>query len=157
MNYNAREGKKLLNSRETLSRNVSEKWNQIFSPNFKLKWQDVGVKKRSKKEVGFFWSLWHKALAINIWREKINHKIQVDCSSCEHGTLETIMHRFWQCTKTKTTWEQTFSFLYSLKSPIDVSLAWRPLSLEQYMSNKKLPSKFREFNLFWSLTKSVTF
>jgi hypothetical protein len=41
MNYNAREGKKLLNSRETLSKNVSKKWNQIFSPDFKLKWQDV--------------------------------------------------------------------------------------------------------------------
>jgi hypothetical protein len=37
MNYNAREGKKLFNSRETPSRNVSKKWNQIFSPDFKLK------------------------------------------------------------------------------------------------------------------------
>jgi hypothetical protein len=37
MNYNAREGKELLNPKETLSRNVSEKWNQVLSPNFKLK------------------------------------------------------------------------------------------------------------------------
>jgi hypothetical protein len=54
MNYNVREGKELLNSKETLSRNVFEKWNQIFSPNFKLKWQDVWVKRRKKKKVGCF-------------------------------------------------------------------------------------------------------
>lgn len=65
MNYNVREGKKLFNSRETPSRNVSKKWNQIFSTDFKLKWQHVWLKRRSKKEVGFLWSLWHKALAVN--------------------------------------------------------------------------------------------
>jgi len=49
MSYNAREGKKLLNPNETLSKNVSEKWNQVLSPNFKLKWQ---IKKFS-----LLWSL----------------------------------------------------------------------------------------------------
>jgi hypothetical protein len=57
MSYNAREGKKLLNPKETLSRNVSEKWNQILSPNFKLKWQDVWAKRRGEKEASFLWSL----------------------------------------------------------------------------------------------------
>jgi hypothetical protein len=50
----------LFNPRETLSRNLSEKWNQVLSPNFKLKWWDVWTKKRSRKEACFLWSLWHK-------------------------------------------------------------------------------------------------
>jgi hypothetical protein len=50
---------------------------------------------------------------------------------------KTIMHRFWQCPRVKT-WEQAFSFLYSLKSPIDVNSAWRPLNLEQCMFDKKV-------------------
>jgi hypothetical protein len=51
---------------------------------------------------------------------------------------------------------QAFSFLYSLKSPIDASSTWRSFNLEQCMFNKKLSSKFRKFNLLWSLIRSVT-
>jgi len=57
-------------------------------------------------------------------KNKSQHPI--DCPSCEHGTPETITHKFWQCPRAKTTQEQAFSILYSLKSPIDASLAWRP-------------------------------
>jgi hypothetical protein len=62
------------------------------------------------------------------------------------------MHRFWQCPRATTSWEQAFSFLYSLKSPIDSSSAWR-LSLEQCMFNKKFPSKLKKFSLLWSLMR----
>jgi len=41
MSYNAREGRKLLNPRKPLSRNLSKKWNQVLSPNFELKWRDI--------------------------------------------------------------------------------------------------------------------
>jgi hypothetical protein len=33
-----------------------------------------------------------------------------DCSSYEYGTFETIMHKFWQCPRARTTWEQASSF-----------------------------------------------
>jgi hypothetical protein len=102
-----------------------------------------------------FWSLWHKAIAKNTWREKINHNIQVDCSSYEHETIETIIHRFWQCLRTRTTQEQAFSSLYSLNSPINISSTW-PLNLEQYIFNKKLPKKLKKLNVLWSLIRSVT-
>ncbi len=49
MSYNAREGQKLLHPKEILSRNVFEKWNQVLSPNFKLKGAMFGPKEGKKR------------------------------------------------------------------------------------------------------------
>jgi len=49
MNYNVREGQKLLHPKEILSRNVSKKWNQVFSPNLKLKGEMFGPREGTKR------------------------------------------------------------------------------------------------------------
>jgi hypothetical protein len=49
MSYNAREGQKLLHPKEILSRNVSEKWNQVLSPNSKLKGEMFGPREGTKR------------------------------------------------------------------------------------------------------------
>lgn len=137
MNYNAREGKKLFNSRD-LSRNVSKKWSQIFSPDFKLKWQDVQVKRRSKMGASFHWSLWHKALTVNTWREKINHNIQMTVPLMNMEPLKPSCISFGNVLELGQHGNKPSHFFYSLKSFIDTSSAWRPLNLEQCIYNKKI-------------------
>jgi ribosomal protein L37AE/L43A len=115
-----------------------------------------GPKEGAKRKQVSFGLCGTRPSVVNTWRARVNHNIQIDCPSCEHETPKTIMHRFWQCLRTRTTWEQAFSFLYSLKSLIDTSSAWRPLNLEQCMFTKKLPSKFRKFSLLWSLIRVLS-
>jgi hypothetical protein len=49
MSYNAREGQKLLHPKEILSTNVSKKWNQVLSPNSKLKGEMFGPREGTKR------------------------------------------------------------------------------------------------------------
>lgn len=40
------------------------------------------------------WSLYHKALVVNIWRAKILKEVKVGCRVCDHVELEILTHRF---------------------------------------------------------------
>jgi hypothetical protein len=60
---------------------------------------------------------------------------------------------FWKCPKARTTWEQAFSFLCNLKSPIETSLVGGPLVLNNVCLLRNCLTNLEEFNLLWSLIR----
>jgi hypothetical protein len=68
-------------------------WSEDLPPNFKLRWKDIWIKCKARKESSFLWSLWHQALVVNSWRMKIiDQSFQVDCPSYDPTTLQTTTH-----------------------------------------------------------------
>jgi hypothetical protein len=47
---------------------VQTKWRDVLPNNFQLHWNNVWEKGRGRKEAGFMWQIWHKAVAVNVWR-----------------------------------------------------------------------------------------
>jgi hypothetical protein len=75
---------------------------------------------RAKKDSGFLTSLWHKAMAIKIWRSKANKTTNLTYLGHEGQPLETIIHKFWECPRAKVTWLWVLSFVYRLKFSTNV-------------------------------------
>ena len=48
--------------------------------------------------------IWHKAVAVNVWRGAISQEIDQSCSVCLRGIRETVMHRFCECWATQRAW-----------------------------------------------------
>ncbi len=52
---------------------------------YKVKQNVVWKKNHGKKYFKFMWSLYHKALIINIWKAKILKEVKVGCQMCDHA------------------------------------------------------------------------
>jgi len=57
-----------------------KKWDGLFPHNFKLKWNNMWSKRRSKKEARFIWAIWNKTIVVNVWRARVN--ISIDDHFC---------------------------------------------------------------------------
>jgi hypothetical protein len=52
---------------------VQAKWSPFLPLNYKLEWHKLWRKGRDKKAFHFILlSMWHKSIAINLWRTKVN-------------------------------------------------------------------------------------
>jgi hypothetical protein len=85
-------------------------WSQDLPPNFKLRWKDIWVKCKARKESSFLWSLWYQALVVNSSRMKIDQSFQVDCPSCDPTTQQTTTHQFWNCPEARTAREFAINY-----------------------------------------------
>jgi len=54
---------------------VEKQWDGLFPHNFKLKWNNMWSKPRSKKEARFIWAIWNKTIVVNVWRVRVNISI----------------------------------------------------------------------------------
>jgi hypothetical protein len=101
---------KLLNLRQTLQRPMAEKWTGKLPNTYVPDWSDVWKPARPQKEAGFLWFIYHKAVAVNSWRAQIVPRDQLlpppnpSCICCPSHLPETVLHRFFSCTKTQVTW-----------------------------------------------------
>jgi hypothetical protein len=116
---------------------------------------DVWVKCRAKKEAGFLWVLWHQALAVNAWSVTTNQNIVVDYSSCVPVTPQTFVHKFWLFPRARKAWEMAFTIMYRSKTMPYMKYTHEPLSLEQCLTNKRLPNNLKNFSYLWSLLWGV--
>lgn len=73
------------------------KWHGIVTLSLKLKWGNVWDKTHSCKEGVFIWSIGHKAVAVNAWRDMFIKDIDNTCHMCMADIMKTIIHRFWDC------------------------------------------------------------
>ena len=48
--------------------------------------------------------IWHKGVAVNVWRGVISQEIDQSCSVCLRGIRETVMHGFWECSAAQRAW-----------------------------------------------------
>jgi hypothetical protein len=74
--------------------NVVEKRVGVLPFIFKQKWMNIWCKTKSRKEVGFMWALWNKAIAINTWRSKVDNSINQTCPLFGNEE-ESMLHKFW--------------------------------------------------------------
>ena len=68
MNYSAKLGRKLLQSRHKILDVVTTKWQGVLLASYKFRWDSMWDRKRVWKEARLIWMTWHKAVATNKWR-----------------------------------------------------------------------------------------
>jgi hypothetical protein len=75
---------------------VEKRWVGALPFTFMLRWMNIWCKMWSRKEAGFMWALWNKAIAINIWRVKVDKSINQTCPLCDNEN-KSMLHKFWEC------------------------------------------------------------
>jgi len=131
----------------------------VANPLTKLSIKVEGCVDEMKNQTKFWTHLvcaWHETFVGNTWRAKVNHNIQLEYISCDSLMLKSTMHRFWQCLKTKKTWELAFSFLCSFKLPTNSIGIWKALNVEHCLFNQRLPNSLRMFSFIWTLLWDVS-
>jgi hypothetical protein len=96
-NYTASLGRNLLRNRHDIPNLIVKKWQGVLPFTFRLCWKTVWAKKRTPKEAGLLWLIWHRSVAVNMWRCRINHNISKSCVVCPRRSEESILYRFWEC------------------------------------------------------------
>nr|PNR58296.1 hypothetical protein PHYPA_005291 [Physcomitrium patens] len=70
--------------------------------------------KRTRKEAGLLWLVWHCAVAVNILRGRMNVNVAQSCPVCAEGIAETMIHTFWECSAANRVWKWGSSTLEKL-------------------------------------------
>lgn len=104
MDFTTKMGRLMLRRRHTIPSVVEKKWAGILPPSFKLRWATIWTSNRVKKESGLLWAMWHRAVAVNEWRGRINANLDQNCVVCNSNSKETILHRFWECPSARAVW-----------------------------------------------------
>jgi hypothetical protein len=104
MSYSAELGRKILKRRHIVPDVILTKWEGVLPLDYKLSWDNTWDRERVRKEAGLIWLTWHRAVAVNEWRGRINIMIPQACRVCDNGTTESVLHRFWECTSAKQAW-----------------------------------------------------
>ena len=130
--YSAKLGRSLLHDRTQLSRPIGTKWRGILPDQFQPNWRKVWMPCRPRKDAAFRWSLYHGAIAVNVWRNRINPRIPVTCTCCTHGALETLLHCFFECPQAQHAWTYALTLLYrSRQIAMDNFAAWPAFTFQQ--------------------------
>ncbi len=58
---------------------MEKRWFELLPSSFKLKWANTWNKMCSKKEASFIWAIWNNAMALNLWRAKVDGLINQGC------------------------------------------------------------------------------
>jgi hypothetical protein len=105
MKFTTKSGREALKKRHVIPNVAVKKWSGILPANFKFKWKNVWDKSRISKEAGMLWLVWHRAIAVNAWKGRINGNIDMGCPVCANGTTESVLHRFWECPSAVHAWK----------------------------------------------------
>jgi hypothetical protein len=65
---------------------------------------EVWNKDRVWKEVNLVWQMFHKALAMNVWKNQISVNPLDQCPVRKEGTPKTIVHCFWSSQSVQQVW-----------------------------------------------------
>lgn len=84
---------------------IEKKWLGVLPLYLKLRWNNVWDKERISKEVGLIRMIWYLAIVVNEWRRIANPMTPQGCLVCRDGSVETALHRFWECRSTCQTWK----------------------------------------------------
>lgn len=122
--YTAKKGRLLLNPRLALERPIPEKWNNLLLASFFPNWQEVWNRCRPK-EARFLWSIYHGAVATNVWQARIAPHIDPSCTCYDMTTPKMLIHCFHHCPKTQHAWNFAKTLLYRFVNlPTDPAGYW---------------------------------
>jgi hypothetical protein len=69
------------------------------------------------------WSVYHKAVVVNQWRNRIFGP-NANCTNCTRGERETILHRFHHCPKARAPWAYGLTILYLSQATLQPAGSW---------------------------------
>ena len=137
-------------------RSIIIKLHGILTPRLKLKLRNVWDITRSRKEGGYVWSIWHKAVAINAWRARFIQDIKNEYHLWMVDTTKTIAHRFRDCRFAKRAWDFSVGILNTMITQLGQKGPWRPLDWQHKNVGKKILTSFSKTFRVWLLLTSIT-
>lgn len=153
--YTAKKGRLLLHPRTSLSLPISEKWIGLVPANFEPDWREVWAGTRPRKEAAFLWSVYHRAVAVNHWRHRAFPELSAECTCCERGEPETIIHCFYECELASRAWAFVITILHAMAKTPATTMPWLMLSWEQCIFGVALPAPLHSFWKSWSLMRGA--
>jgi hypothetical protein len=117
LDYSTQQGRSLLRACYNTPDLAATRWNLILPPRFQFAWGDAWTSERARKEAMLIWQLWHKAVAVNVWRGKISNQVDKCCPMCSTNEDETVLHRFWSCEDSQQLWTFSTNLLNRLAEP----------------------------------------
>lgn len=106
----------LLQEKHTTRNVVTQKWEGVLPTHFKLKQANMWNKEKVRKEAGLLSLTWHRAVAVNEWRGRIDNNVDQCCPVCLTGTRKYALHRFWECSSAGKAWKRGVYILQLMES-----------------------------------------
>jgi hypothetical protein len=111
----------------------------------------------TQKDAGFIWSLYHGAIAVNMWRHRINPYIPITCSCCPLGIPETLLQCFFECPCIQYAWTYTLTILYKSQSlPPDGHGCWPVFTFQQCVFGSRILTGLNQAQRLWSFLYDTT-
>lgn len=110
---------------------------------------------RPRKEAAFLRSLYHKAIAVNQWRNQSHPPISALCTCCQSGVPECLKHCFFECDAAAGAWEFAFTILYHAAQEPQASMPWPKLEWPQCLLGAELPPQLQSTATLWALIRGV--
>jgi hypothetical protein len=155
LDFTAALGRSLMRQRHVIPNLVEKKWQGVLPLNFRLKWKTVWVVRRTPKEAGLLWLTWHRSVAVNMWRGRINQQIDTSCPVCPRRSEESVLHRFWECLSAQRAWQWGIHIMNVLITSRDAKGPWRPLTWKQGIFSDRIPRKFDKVCSAWMVIRTV--
>lgn len=154
MEYSSKLGRDLLKQKHVVHNPVTRKWGGVLPDDFQLKWKTVWLKDRTRKEAGLLWLIWHRAVAVNHWRERIDGNVDIRCLVCPRRSEESVLHRFWECLSVQRAWQWAIHVMNALVEGRDAQGPWQMLTWRQGIFSNRIPRKFNHVKrtvVLWTL------
>jgi hypothetical protein len=145
LHYSTKLGRKLLQQRQPPLQLLRRKWSEALPGDFRFQWSTVWDHERQ---------IWHKAVAVNVWRGKISQRINVSCPMCGASQSETVLHRFWECDSSQQIWYSINCLLKHLAAPA-ADVVWDMPDWKQTIFAQRPPRKFKKVSRYWTLLKGI--
>lgn len=138
---------------QELSRTIPDKWKRILPPSYKPDWRDVWHNAKPQKKTGFMWSVYHHAIAVNVWRHQMCPQTDQNCPSCLLRVPETVKHRFVDCPKAAHAWSYAQSVFNMVMEVPKKNGKGDPLVWQQCLLGSPLPRKLRKGKTLWMVLR----
>jgi hypothetical protein len=79
---------------------------------YKPDWKEVWLSRRSQKEAGFLWSVYHRAIAVNQWRYQMFRRLSPLCVYCPQQCIESVRQCMFECPRAATVWRYAQTLLF---------------------------------------------
>lgn len=137
--YTASKSRKWRIPRAFLSLPIAEKWAGQVPLTFVPNWIEVWRPDRPRKEAGFLWSMLHKAVAVNQWRNQSHPPTSAHCTCCNLEVTESIQHCFFDCTAAVSAWDFAISVLHHAARTPTRNNRWDRLEWHHCLIGTPLP------------------
>jgi hypothetical protein len=142
-------GAEILKRKKVIPNSVVRKWSGVLFQDFRFCWNSVWVKERVSKEADLLWLIWHRAVAVNHWRGRVDGTVDIRCPVCPRRSEESVLHRFWECSSARWAWQWAIHIMNTLISGRDARGPWQMLTWKHGIFSDGIPRKFNQVKRIW--------